>query len=357
MRYLITLTILSLLTSCSLEPTHHPSSNQEVRVDTVIIVRDSLVFPPPDTTLLMDIPAVNQCVFPEYFPNKKGQKYEGTLGTWKAKTYVYDSSSTNSKIIDTLDINTPLRITGWGERFSKVEYSKHVKFGRAKRMIGYVDPVDMYTQKIRENALGLDYLFSIEKQGGYHETTVKINGLKRRTNEQVCTVSISDGSDSHWASPVMSTTLKNVESMVHIGFGRRGSCPGVVDDRFYYFDGVDPEMKKITSCGSTGEAGYYDALMAYFPVKFNSGKVLLVHNADLQNIFNTESGALNVFEYPDSINVPIEELVVMKHEVAEPHFDRNNQPMYYKNGQNKMKITERSVTYFRWNGKRLIELN
>jgi hypothetical protein len=87
---------------------------------------------------------------------------------------------------------------------------------------------------------------------------------------------------------------------------------------------------------------------AYIPMKFGNGKVLLVANADIENIFNWQTADLNIFPYSSKYGVPIEKIVVVKHE--NNGYDEVDFEQDPSNAKVKTKIT-----IYEWNGKNLIK--
>lgn len=134
------------------------------------------------------------------------------------------------------------------------------------------------------------------------------------------------------------------------------------DATSYYYEyvayDIDTRMfKKIVSYSS----GYYDMCefdeeIFYFPMKFDNGKILLVKDADYENIFNTQTAELNILEYPKHINIPIEQLIIKISRDAECVFDSSGSLVIDPSTKaGKMKITESEPVYYRWNGQELIE--
>lgn len=149
--------------------------------------------------------------------------------------------------------------------------------------------------------------------------------------------------------------LKNINKLIDLEF-YNAQCPGTYVHAFVGDCG--DSLTVIESSFSSGEQSWYDSRVVYLPFKFDNGKVLLVANGDVQNIFNHQTGELNVFPYPTDCGIPIEELIVIvnesgeeevteaaeeesEQETAEPETAIDKEPI--------LKI-QRSVEYYRWNG-------
>jgi hypothetical protein len=80
----------------------------------------------------------------------------------------------------------------------------------------------------------------------------------------------------------------------------RQSCPGGGLTEFIIDDGS--KLVNITSVSTVGEGGYFDLESAYIPLKFENNKILLVENADIENIpLNANNGEALCFYQSSSL--------------------------------------------------------
>lgn len=134
----------------------------------------------------------------------------------------------------------------------------------------------------------------------------------------------------------------------------RESCPGAnLNELILLKNG---KFHALLSAFATGEMGEYEAETIYYPMKFDNGKVLLVANADLENIFNLSTAELNVFEYNEDIGIPIEELVVRVKRYSETIMDENGEPkMDAQDIDYLVNDIVDEPEFFRWDGEKLIK--
>ena len=118
----------------------------------------------------------------------------------------------------------------------------------------------------------------------------------------------------------------------------RESCPGTSTTTFISVNN-EGGLKKITSSYSRETSN----TTIYFPLKFESGKILLVAGGDVNGIFNYYSGELNTFDYPKEFKVPINEIIV---EIKSEYSGTLEIP-------EEAEEISRDTIYYRWNGTEL----
>ncbi len=155
------------------------------------------------------------------------------------------------------------------------------------------------------------------------------------------------------------------KNIIHVTSFRE-SCPGATSHEFIRLDD-EGNLTKIISSYSTGEMGYFDEEQIYFPLKFESGKTLLVANGEIDFIFNTSSGELNTFEYPNEPGIPINQLIVKTKKYTEDCLQKytNRQNLVEKtyfveaeeNGEMKqVRVFEEKPQFYKWDGTELKQI-
>lgn len=179
--------------------------------------------------------------------------------------------------------------------------------------------------------------------GGNNYKVVKVS----KTGLDTLTV----GSPSHYLRAkfdYFKPALTNVNSFLDLEF-YRASCPGTYINVLVADCG--DSLTILTKSFYTGEAGWSESIIPYIPIKFGSGKVLLVANGDVKNIFNTHTAKLNTFDYSKNIGVPIDELVVIvKENYAPIEADRQSADDY---SDPETKRTLYVEEYYKWKDNKL----
>lgn len=168
------------------------------------------------------------------------------------------------------------------------------------------------------------------------------------------------------------SALKKLKGMITLEF-YNAQCPGTFVHVFV--GNCGDSLSVIESSFSSGEGTWYDSKVVYLPFRFENGNVLLVANGDVKNIFNYQTGGLNIFPYPADCGIPIEDLVVIESESAEEEMTEENgeengevsseEGEYTEKTETesedanippKLKITHHSIEFFRWNGHKLVKV-
>ncbi len=140
--------------------------------------------------------------------------------------------------------------------------------------------------------------------------------------------------------------LPHVKKLFNFEFFN-AQCPGTTINLLIVDCG--DSLTKVANSFSMGESTWSESFIVYIPVKFGNGKILLVANGDVKNIFNGYTAELNIFPYPKNINVPIEELVVIVTENKDAeeleNIDNDNEP--------ELKVTLYKEEYYQWKDNKL----
>ena len=274
-----------------------------------------------------------------------------SLFTFKKQTYLYCSPSAESQIIDSISFNS--EVVSWKpiiRSYKPTEIEKNGKLVTTNRgkegwhetningQIGYLFDNGLTMKRLRNNVL-----FG-EKPDAYGYQILSFNPKSKSEIVDSMDLNRNHGYD--------------IESLIYNGLefcqgviryhDFRQSCPGTSTTTFISINN-EGALKKIIFSYS----GEVSNSTVYFPLKFKSGKTLLVANGNVQEIFNHYSGELNTFDYPKELNVSINEMIVeIKREysgtleVPEEDTEISNDTIYYQwNGMelNKIKTTGNNV--------------
>ncbi len=269
----------------------------------------------------------------------------GTVVFEKAPLYCYPD--TNSGVIHIESSNERLVVLKKGvansEFWMKVkDDAQRVGYMRAKSIArrlleNYEDSVVYF---IQEN-------FRMKEYDAFYFRIIKCNKI---TNDTICSYEFQKmGSYYHVQFvPTQYNLIKNSELLIHIDMGTP-SC-GSIRYELFVVD-IGKALIKIAGSIGEGEAGDYSFTSCFIPMKFGQKK-MLVANAEVNEIFNTQTGELNIFPYPKELGIPINELIVEVEK--EGHGVYNEEMGDYEmepDGNYKSIPTKHLVTYYRWNGK------
>jgi hypothetical protein len=176
--------------------------------------------------------------------------------------------------------------------------------------------------------------------------------LTEKQKQQKLTDTFELGMKVHYlraTNDYQKVALPNVDHMLTFEFFR-ASCPGTNITQLVVDCG--DSLTTLTSSFGMGEAGWSENIIPYIPIKFGSGKILLVANGDVKNIFDTYRAKLNTFDCPKNIGIPIEELVVVVKENYEPIEADRQDAESYRDPETKRTLYVEE--YYRWKDNKLV---
>lgn len=279
--------------------------------------------------------------------------------TFSEESYIFSKPDTNSEVLAKLPFNSIVsRIEEIKTENTQEYWWIAVMHPNDESKYGYIREKDL--ADYREKYYGSSYAFLVGESdtiiGGYKQRIVEIKRFSTKDNkmlERYKTTYKESGYRFHriYNSTLKGTNPNNKENprALFIYETFRQSCPGGGLKEFIIDDGN--KLKLLTKVGSEGEGGYYDQSTAYIPMRFGNGKVLLVGDADVQNIFNWSKADLNVFPYQSKYNVPIENIVVIEDETN----GYNSPDLDWEQDPEKAKVTTKSTIY-EWDGEKLIKI-
>ncbi len=277
----------------------------------------------------------------------KTMEEQKSLLSFQKQTYIYCSPRLGSQVLDSIPFNTNIvsqksvYLTIKSEKADNDEERPARKRGtswyetKINGQTGYFLSEARWSQKI----IGSDVLFGI----GFKLDSFQIISYDSENNQKaIDSVNLYD--NHGYTIKTLDCNGLDFSSGVIRYFDYRSNCPGTSSTTFI----VLKEKGELIKLFSAHHGTEFDTEI-YFPMKFESGKTLLVADGNLDEIFNYYSGELNTFPYPKGLNVPINQLIIkIKKEYAEDieglspeeiEFARVDTSFYKWNGNELLKIT------------------
>ena len=258
-----------------------------------------------------------------------------------ASTPLFSEANDTSEHMAQLYLNTELKVLAQQGDWKEVV---------CKGKTGFVPNRAVCEQHIPYDDEGIDFLIYTSKfhEGGWPQM-VTMMAVDRIENKVLGSLEVPFRVKEYWASRSTSA-LKNAEYILTLNF-TRSSCPGHTEN--YHYAYKDGEFTEVSHSFGMGEVGYFSYNTVYLPVRFENNHILHLANANTQYAFNWSNGKLESLLVPDSIDIPLDELVVIKSAQGEPEFDKNGNSIFDENGNEIIKDLGSAVHYYRWNGATL----
>ncbi len=295
----------------------------------------------------------------EYYHGNGGYE-NATLNPVSAlkKTKLYSKADTNSKHTALMPATT-LYIQEMGEAQGCYWYYVNTD----ANIKGYVKYEDVIPFRAYNFATNSEYYIWKDIEGDHWADPTFVIKAKKDNPSQNDTLVITDMPYYLRVTDIYyKLALKNINKLIDLEF-YNAQCPGTSINVFVGDCG--DSLTVIESSFSSGEQTWYDSRIVYLPFKFDNGKILLVANADVTNIFNHQTAELNVFPYPADCGISIEELIVIVNESGEEeeiienteeaseHETHDVEPAIDKEPVLKV---QRSVEYYRWDGYKAVKV-
>jgi len=283
---------------------------------------------------------VTEC---DTIPSKllKISRKRNSFQTFEKQTYVYCSPSSESQIIDSISFNTKLRnwksitrsykpkiIDRDGKKVNIYKRNENWLLMTNNNKTGYVSENNMALKK-----LGSKILFGeINNEHGYKIISIGegnriIDSLKLKRNHGY-NIELINYNGLEYSNGI----IKYQEF--------REACPGGGSTTLISIN-KDGKLTKIISYS-------YDTMgnsKIYFPLKFESGNILLVLNGNINQIFDSYKGKMNVYEYPKNLGIPIEQLIIK----SNVEFAGDIEGL----SEDEIEIKSSQTNFYQWNGTEL----
>ena len=277
-------------------------------------------------------------------PNELAAYRQPSYGVAVPWARIYDSRDSNAVLIDSLPFRTYL------PRVSTDRQTYAVEYGNGKK--GFLHPTDIYEYKVYAYEHHLEFLAGFSKATPYSKREVTIQVVSSKDRKQIISRHTLPLTLPYFHIKRAACALKGVDVLL-VYSSNNASCPGTTKQIFLAFQ--QGKLKEITSTFSMGEEGDYNYQKIYFPARFENGKVVMLQDGNLQNIFNYVTGELNTFTVPEEIDIPLDDLVIVESESAHTEFDEDGRPVVDEKG-NYALVKSGGITYYRWDGNKLTNI-
>lgn len=221
---------------------------------------------------------------------------------------------------------------------------------------GFIKSEEIALYSLENKRLGYSLIFGIKKNSHFEaEGTAVLYRVNLKDNKILESLDLPLMS-TRYVKEISSSTLKSIqndysENTILVYTTSLEACPGTTIDCFIIDTGT--KLQKLAEGISEGEESWSNSAVVYIPLKFGNGKIMLVANGDTENIFDSQTASLRVFPYPNDINVPIENLIVIDYEEGEYELDKGENLIKNEDGTYKMSLIKKSTEFYDWDGKTL----
>lgn len=263
---------------------------------------------------------------------------EFSPGTFGKTTFLYNSTKSDAKILDTLLFKSPVNILA--------EYSDFFLVCTQKGKSGYTKKTDLYLHQVFGK-----YLFGISKYGTDDNTNckeselkvLKINDKNEIIDEYYDTISGKD----YEIKFIHNLALKNAKALFYLNYHCYSEI-GVSVDHFIVDNGQ--KLSRLIKTGSTGDGGYSDISTVYLPVTLTNGKKIVLAKNGVLSIDETTAKP-ELYSFPNNLGVQIDELIVVEDKSVEMLWDEEKGKLKYNNdGTMAENVTIISTTFYQWTG-------
>ncbi len=291
-----------------------------------------------------------------------GDKNIFQASVFSSSAKVYSKPDTNSIIIESLYFKNPLNLLEVGEDVKEIKTeiidSFNVKHSLTtfkiqswykislKSGIGFIKNSDVSTHTFGDEK-GLCNYFFLQKNSCW---IYKFDNTK---NQFVDSLELKSFRNDY-AKTVEVNSWKNVNILFRSTM-TNAYCGGGITTVFVI--DANGKLSELIRTESSFDDEIPDGHVSnlFLPIKFNQGKVLLILNGDIENVFNTFTGELNISKFPPKLIVPKNEFAVFNDTQIISQQDMNGELLLNTDGSYKTKTIEKTK-YFKWNGFQLTEI-
>lgn len=283
--------------------------------------------------------------------------------TFSDSSKIYSKPDTNSAVLQVFKFKTHLRLLGEGDDTKEIRTEMVRENGEKYSMtqftnlrwysvelidgIGYIKASDVATHTFTDENGLFDYFF--QTSGNCY--LFKYDRNKKQFIDSLEIKSVR-GDLIHSISP---NGWKNVNMLFRTTMINAFCGGGTTNVFIVDANGKLSELISTKSYSDDGSADAYSSNV-WLPIKFDKGKILLIDNGDVENVFDINSGQLNTYTYPKELTFPKIELIVLKEIEEKSLYSSNGEPILNANGSYKSKAVKNTVIYFRWNGAKLDQI-
>jgi hypothetical protein len=270
--------------------------------------------------------------------------------TFSSEVLVYCSPMENSRVVDTISVNEEVR----GRRTitnNNVLWLEIYHEGKTR----YIKRADTRIE---------GYFFSMNDIliGRKNDSVVSIKVIGIETNNELDSYDfetpINKKADSNSTYLINRTKLIGGKYIIRHQTYKDEKYKDVIINEFVLLDNRKQFVSLLNSRSYTYKNKWVDDFekeSIFIPCRFEHEKILLVENGDLDNIFNKQTGKLNVIDCPKRFKKFEENLIVKKIESRQDKLDENGELMFDDEGD-QIYIETREIIYYQWNGTKLVEV-
>lgn len=272
--------------------------------------------------------------------------------TFSTKTLVYCSPIENSREVDTISVNTEVR----GRRtisYNNVFWLEIFHEGKTK----YIK---------RDDTRLHGYFFSKNNilLGKKNDSIISIKVIDLETNNEFDSYDFEakinkKNEDTTATYFIGNTRLVGLNYLIRHKTYIDEKYKNIIINEFILIDTRKQFAPLLKSKSFTYKRYYlkdnYLKESIYIPCRFQDEKILLVENGDLDNIFDKETGELNVIDCPEKFKKFEENLIVKRIESQFQKTDEEGEPMYDEEGD-EIWVRTKDTIYYQWNGTKLVEV-
>ncbi|TND08337.1 MAG: hypothetical protein FD123_2368 [Bacteroidetes bacterium] len=277
-----------------------------------------------------------------------GDYYENFVNTavFTDSAKIFTAPDTTAAFLCHAPFRAPLKILQRGGNWYKVELRD--------RRTGYIAQADVAEHTLTDPAGKNEYYLLpdfIGPNGKYNLLIYKYNLKEKKFTDSLV---ISQPLEATYKVQELSCLDWKNTGMLFRFTAIQAYCGGGTTEIFIIDAGGKLSELCRSFCG--GEQGDISCTTTWLPVTFPAGKVMLVENGDLDNIFNRHSGTLNTHAVPKDIAAKPSELIVIKKYETTSMLDKNGEAMLTESGSFKSTVTKNVTHYYRWDGKKMVKL-
>ncbi|TNE54746.1 MAG: hypothetical protein EP338_06305 [Bacteroidetes bacterium] len=344
--WIVLIVVITILgTACSGSDAKNGQINEKKGQQ--IEYRDSIVYQ-IDTVILRSQKDFEKNHF--YSPDRPPKAYEDRYAcVMDQKALVFEKRDNSSRVLDTLKFKHPLQLLS-GHFYGYDDWVQ-VEFGKGK--IGFVRGTAISEFDVSDYRGKRNYLIRQSKFKPYDDRKISIMIYDQKNPKKVLGVTEIEMKSSYYRANMVQTALKSAENMLCITHFR-ASCPGTEIREFYRYS--HGKMHFVGNSMATGEMGEYTVSTLYLPIRFENGKIRHFSDANPDGVFNWQTGELNHFQLPDSLQSRAAKIAVRVDESGQQIFGKDYQQRYDKEGSPLIKIFNKKVSFYEWNGRKLVKL-
>jgi hypothetical protein len=276
---------------------------------------------------------------------------------------LFSKPDTNSRVIRMLKFSKQIQIKilneGYVQRISK-NYTKYeiLKWYKVSCLDteGYVMGSEIAKYQFRNGIDRILYIMTDDLSEKFNPAgglRIYKYDVDQKKFLDTLDIKISPGESETRITELNSTGWKNVDILFRIE-NIEAYCGG--GDQNIFIADANGKLTNIISSLVYGEIGNEYVSTVFLPIKFDKGKVLLIENGDVKNVFDPYTGNLHTYSFPKNLEIPKSELIVLKIKEMKGTVDKNYEPVMNPDNSYKSRLVKNATEFYRWNGNKLVRV-